>query len=58
MTSVPTYEHQEHIILNSLNKCKGILVQVKYQKLNDDDPHYRSPSLSMTSYYSLNLVRK
>ena len=33
MTSIQTYEHQEHIILNSFNKCMGILVQGKYQKL-------------------------
>ena len=58
MTSLSTYGHQEHIILNSFNKCTGILVQVKYKKLNDDEPHYRSPSLGVTSYYSPNLVRK
>ena len=58
MTFVPTYGHQVHIIENSFNKCTGILVQVKYQKLNDDDLHYRSPSQSVTYYYSPNLIRK
>ena len=57
MTYVPTYGHQEQRILNSFIKCTGVLVQVKCQELNDDDPHYRSSSLSVTSYYSPNLVK-
>ena len=39
-----TYGHQEHIIWNSFNKCTKIIVQVKYQKVNDDDLYYQSPS--------------
>jgi hypothetical protein len=33
-------------------------VQIKYEKLDDDDLHCQSPSLSVMSYRSPNLVRK
>jgi len=55
-TLVPTYAYQQYIIWNSFNKCMEIDVQVKYEKLNDDDLYCRSPSLSVMSYHSLNLV--
>ena len=41
MTVVPTYAYQQHIIWNSFNKCMEIDVQIKYEKLNDDDLHCR-----------------
>ena len=40
MTSILTYGYQQHIIWNSFNKCTEIHVQIKYEKLNDDDLHY------------------
>ena len=57
-TLVPTYAYQQHIIWSSFNKCMEIDVQIKYEKLNDDDLHCRSPSLNVMSYHSPNLVRK
>ena len=33
-------------------------VQIKYEKLNDDGLHCRSPSLSVMSYQSNHLVRE
>ena len=57
-TKLPTYAYQQYIIWNSFNKCMEIDVQVKYEKLNDDDLYCRSPSLSVMSYHSLNLVWK
>ena len=44
MTYVLTHGHQCHIIWNSFNKFMEIIVQVKYQKLNNDDIHHQSPS--------------
>jgi hypothetical protein len=40
MTLVPTYAYQQHTIWNSFNNCMEIDVQIKYEKLNDDDLHY------------------
>ena len=51
-TLVPIYAYQQHIIWNSFDKCMEIDVQIKYEKLNDDDLHCRSPSLSVMSYHS------
>ena len=53
---IPTY--QQHKVWNSFNKCMEIDVQITYEKLNDDDLHWRSPSLSAMSYHSPNLVGK
>ena len=58
MTLVSTYTYQQHIIWNSFNKCMEFDVQIKYEKLNDDDLRCQSPSLSVMSYHSPNLVRK
>ena len=41
MTVVPTYLYQQHIIWNSFNICMEIDVQIKYEKLIDDDLHCR-----------------
>jgi hypothetical protein len=37
---------------------RPVTLGMKYEKLNDDDLHCRSPSLSVMSYHSPNLVRK
>ena len=37
MISVPTYGHQQHIIWNTFNKCLKIHVEIKDEKLNDDN---------------------
>ena len=57
-TLVPTYAYQQHIMWNSFNKCMEIDVQIKYEKLNDDDLHFRSPPMSVISFHSPILVRK
>ena len=44
MTILPTNTYEEHIIWNSFNKCMEIDVQIKYEKLNEDDLHCPSPS--------------
>ena len=44
MKLVPTYGHQQHIIWTSFSKCMEIHVQIKYDRLNDDDLPYQSPS--------------
>ena len=44
MTLVLTYANQQHIIWNVFNTCMEIDAQIKYEKLNDDDLHCRSPS--------------
>jgi hypothetical protein len=44
MTILPTYAYQQDINWNSFNKCVEIDVQIKYEKLNEDDLHCRSPS--------------
>jgi hypothetical protein len=44
MIVLPTYAYQQHKNRNSFNKCIEIDVQIKYEKLNEDDLRWRSPS--------------
>ena len=44
MTILPTYAYQQHTIWSAFNKCMEIDVQIKCEKLNEDDLHCRSPS--------------
>ena len=43
MTLVPTYTYQQHINWIFFNECMKIDVQIKYEKLKDDDLHCQSP---------------
>ena len=44
MIVLPTYAYPQHKNWNSFNKCIEIDVQIKYEKLNEDDLHCQSPS--------------